>query len=100
MQYISPLLPAYPELFLAVMVCVILLVDLFVSDENRVVTYVLTQLALAGTFAIIWSTSSAEVAYTFSNMFVDDLMSDVLKLAVCLSVMTMLAYSRPYVSAR
>jgi NADH-quinone oxidoreductase subunit N len=100
MQYISPLSLAYPELFLAVMVCLILLVDLFVSDDNRVVTYVLTQVALAGSFAIIWSTSSAEVGYTFSNMFVDDLMSDVLKLAVCLSVMVMLAYSRPYVSAR
>jgi NADH-quinone oxidoreductase subunit N len=100
MQYILPLAPAYPELFLALMVCVILLVDLFVSDDNRIVTYLLTQIALAGTFAIIWSSASAEVAYTFSNMFVDDLMSDVLKLAVCLSVMVMLAYSRAYVAAR
>jgi NADH-quinone oxidoreductase subunit N len=100
MHYILPLAPAYPELFLALMVCVILLADLFVTDDNRLVTYVLTQLALAGSFAITWSTSSAEAAYTFSNMFVDDLMSDVLKLAVCLSVMAMLAYSRPYIAAR
>ena len=100
MQYILPLQPAYPELFLAVMVCVILLADLFVTDDSRLVTYVLTQLALAGSFAITWFTSSAEIAYTFSNMFVDDLMSDVLKLAVYLSVMAMLAYSRPYIAAR
>ena len=43
MQYILPLWPAYPEIFLLVMVCVILLADLFVSDDNRVVTYALTQ---------------------------------------------------------
>ena len=51
MQYITPLAPAYPEMFLLAMVCVILVADLFVSDDNRVVTYVLTQLALAGCFA-------------------------------------------------
>jgi NADH-quinone oxidoreductase subunit N len=33
-------------------------------------------------------------------MYVDDLMADVLKLTVCLSVMVMLAYSRPYVATR
>jgi len=33
-------------------------------------------------------------------MFVDDLMADVLKLAVYLSVMVLLAYSRPYIAAR
>ena len=33
-------------------------------------------------------------------MFVDDLMSDVLKLFVCLSVMIVLVYSRPYITAR
>ncbi len=38
MQYITPLWPAYPELFLLVMACLILIVDLFISDDNRVFT--------------------------------------------------------------
>ncbi len=100
MQYILPLSPAYPELFLLAMACVILVVDLFVSDDNRVVTYALTQLALGGCVAITWITSSAEPIYTFSGMFVDDMMSDVLKLLVYLGVMTMLVYSRSYLAAR
>ena len=100
MQYIFPLSPAYPELFLLLMVCVILVADLFVSDDNRVVTYALTQLALGGCFAITLFGSSVEVNYTFSGMFVDDLMADVLKLAVYVSVMVMLVYSRSYVAAR
>ena len=100
MSYIQPLLPAYPELFLTVMVCVILVADLFVSDEKRIVTYALTQLALGGCLVITLFTSSTEATYTFSGMFVDDLMSDVLKLLVYVSVMTMLVYSRSYISAR
>ena len=100
MPYITPLLPAYPELFLLTMVCLILVVDLFVSDDNRVVTYALTQAALAGAFAITYMTSVVEPVYTFSGMFVDDLMSDVLKLITYLGVMAMLVYSRAYLAAR
>ena len=100
MRYILPLVPAYPELFLLGMVCVILIADLFVKDENRIVTYGLTQLALAGCFAITLLTSEMEPAYTFSGMFVDDYMSDVLKLLTYLGVMAMLVYSRAYLAAR
>jgi NADH-quinone oxidoreductase subunit N len=100
MQYIMPLLPACPELFLLVMACLILVADLFVSDDNRIVTYALTQAALAGTFAITYATAAVEPAYTFSDMFVDDLMSDVLKLLTYLGVMAMLVYSRAYLAAR
>jgi NADH-quinone oxidoreductase subunit N len=100
MQYILPLWPAYPELFLLVMVCVVLVVDLLVSDANRIITYALTQATLAGCLLITYFTATAEPAYTFSGMFVDDLMSDVLKLLVYIGVMVMLVYSRAYVVAR
>ena len=100
MQYITPLLPAYPELFLLTMACVILITDLFVSDDNRDVTYALTQAALAGAFAITYLTTAVEPVTTFSGMFVDDVMSDVLKLFTYLAVMAMLVYSRAYLAAR
>ena len=100
MKYIAPLWPAYPELFLLGMICVILVVDLFVSEDNRIVTYGLSQATLAVCVAITYLTRSIEPTYTFSRMFVDDLMSDVLKLIVYLSVMAMLVYSRPYLAAR
>ena len=100
MHYITPLAPAYPELFLLVMTCVILIVDLLVSDDRRIVTYALTQIALGGCFLITFLTASTEPVTTFSGMFVDDLMSDVLKLLTYLGVMTMLVYSRAYVAER
>jgi NADH-quinone oxidoreductase subunit N len=100
MQYILPLQPAYPELFLLVMACVILIADLFISDDNRSITYALTLAALAGAFAITYTTATVEPVTTFSDMFVDDLMSDVLKLLTYLGVMAMLVYSRAYLAAR
>ncbi len=100
MNYILPLWPAYPEVFMLVMVCAILVADLFISDDNRIITYALTQATLAGCFALTWATSTAGPAYTFSGMFVDDLMSDVLKLLTYVSVMMMLVYSRAYIAAR
>ena len=100
MQYILPLLPAYPEIFLLVMVCVILLADLFISDDNRILTYALTHAALAGTIVLVYATRRIEPAYTFSGMFVDDMMSDVLKILAAASVMVVLVYSRAYIAAR
>jgi NADH-quinone oxidoreductase subunit N len=100
MQYILPLWPAYPELFLLLMVCVILVADLFVSDENRIVTYGLTQATLIGCAILTYLTATGEPVYTFSGMFVDDLMSDVLKLMTYIGTVVVLVYSRTYIISR
>ena len=100
MEYITPLWPAYPELFLLVMACVILIADLFISDDNRIVTYGLTQATLAGCALLTFFTGNAEPVYTFSGMFVDDLMADTLKLLTCVAVITILVYARAYTVAR
>ena len=39
MQFVTPLAPAYAEIFVLGMVSVILLVDVFLSDARRGVTY-------------------------------------------------------------
>jgi NADH-quinone oxidoreductase subunit N len=100
MPYITPLLPAAPELFLLAMVCVILGADLFISDARRAVTYGLTHAALLGCFLVTYLTTAMEPVTTFSDMFVDDLMGDVLKLLAYLAAMVMLVYARPYLAAR
>ena len=94
------LAPAYPEIFLLVMVSLILVFDLFVSDEKRYLTYSLTQLTLLGCAIITVSGSSYEVRYSFNDMFVGDLMADVLKVMVYLSVAIVLVYSRTYLMLR
>ena len=97
---VPDLLPAAPELFLAAMALVILLVDLFVKDNRRTVTFALAQLTLIGAAAIQFSTSTGEIVYTFSNMFVDDLMADLLKLFLYMTVVVVLFYSRTYIMDR
>jgi NADH-quinone oxidoreductase subunit N len=94
------LLPAAPEIFLAVMALVILMIDLLVKDNRRTVTFTLTQLTLIGCAAIQFATSTGEITYTFSNMFVDDLMSDLLKLFLYMTVLIVMFYSRGYVIDR
>jgi len=100
MQYILPLWPAYPELFLLTMACVILIADLFISEDNRIVTYGLSQFTLAGCIVLTFATGNAEPVYTFNGMFVDDLMADTLKVLTCGSVIVMLLYTRAYTAVR
>ena len=97
---VPDLLPAAPELFLVFMALVILLADLMVKDSRRTVTFALTQLTLLACAAIQLFTSTGEVIYTFSNMFVDDLMADLLKMFLYLTVMVVLFYSRGYLLDR
>jgi NADH-quinone oxidoreductase subunit N len=94
------LLPAAPEIFLATMALAILMIDLLVKDSRRTVTFALTQLTLIGCAAIQFATSTGEITYTFSNMFVDDLMSDLLKLFLYMTVVVVMFYSRGYVIDR
>ena len=82
------------------MACLILIVDLFVKDKKRTLTFVLTQLTLIGAAFITWNMSTGKVLFTFNHMFVGDLLGDVLKLMLYLSVMLVLFYSRSYVLAR
>ena len=97
---VPDLLPAAPEIFVAVMALAILLIDLFVKDSRRTVIFALTQLTLVGAAVIQFMTSTGEVSYTFSNMFVDDLMSDLLKLFLYMTVLVVMFYSRGYVLDR
>jgi NADH-quinone oxidoreductase subunit N len=100
MTYFSTLLPAYAEIFLLTMVSVILIVDLFVVNHGKTFTYLLVQITLLGCALITVSTHHQGAVHLFHNMFVDDLMSDVLKLFSYLAVSMMLVYSRNYLMAR
>ncbi len=97
---VPDLLPAAPEIFLAVMALAILMIDLLVKDSRRTVIFVLTQLTLIGCAAIQFATSTGEIVYTFSNMFVDDLMADLLKIFLYMTVLVVMFYSRAYIIER
>ena len=101
MQFALPdLRLAGAEIFLLAMSCLLLIIDLFLKDKKRTAIFVLTQITLLGAGAITWQTSSAQVLFTFSNMYVADLLAMVLKIMVYATVFVVLCYSRRYVLDR
>ncbi|RJG09355.1 NADH-quinone oxidoreductase subunit NuoN [Massilia cavernae] len=95
------LVPVYAEIFLLVAASAILLIDMFLPPAKRNLTYILTLITLGGCalFSMTDFNSGATV-YTFSNMFVSDPMSNLLKLFTYLTVGITLVYSRQYATQR
>lgn len=100
MDFMSNLMSASTEIFLLVMACVILIADLLIKQNDRMVTYGLVIFTLIVCALITVGTHEKGVAYIFNGMFVDDLMADVLKLLTCIAVVMMLVYSRVYLTVR
>jgi NADH-quinone oxidoreductase subunit N len=94
------LLPVLPEVVMLAMACAILVLDLFLSDARRHVSYWLTQATLAACAWIAVTTMNPGPVVAFHGLVVDDVMSDFLKLASCAAVSLMLFYGRSYLLAR
>ncbi|NOZ54447.1 MAG: NADH-quinone oxidoreductase subunit NuoN [Gammaproteobacteria bacterium] len=92
--------PAIPEIFILCMACFILVADLFVSDDKRVITYLMSLATLVVAAMITINLHSTETVYTFSGTYVKDAMSDVLKLFIYLITAVVFVYSRGYLSER
>ena len=100
---IPSFIPAYAEIFLLIAASAILVLDLFVSRQWRVLTYVLS---IAAVVICAWLTlvsfklTGGKAAYTFSDMFVLDRMAVVLKLVSYIAVVVCFVYSRAYLQER
>jgi NADH-quinone oxidoreductase subunit N len=94
------LMPALPEMFLLAMVSFILIADLFISEKNRAYIYTLSQAAIAGCAILTIYTFARQPVFTFNGMFVDDAMSDILKIMLYITVSVVLVYSRDYIAQR
>jgi NADH-quinone oxidoreductase subunit N len=93
--------PLYAEIFLVVASCAILLIDMFLKEGKRNLTYILSLLTLVGCAAITYADFRAgTTTYTFYNMFVSDPMANLLKLFTYLAVGITLVYSRQYAGDR
>ena len=87
---------AAPEIFLGIAICVVLLVDVFLRDDQRNITYVLAMLALIGTAAVTALFPVTDTVVTFSGSYVTDPASSVLKLFAYITVGVTFLYSREY----
>jgi NADH-quinone oxidoreductase subunit N len=95
------LFAAAPEIFLLAAACAVLVIDLFISDARRNITYAMTLAVLAGAGAICWFFLDNDlVQYAFGGMYVTDPMSNLLKLFSALGVGLMLVYAQGYARDR
>jgi len=100
-QFAMPdFLLAAPEIFILTMASIILVVDLFLHDRNRVVTYLLSLLTLVAAVILTIVQYTGETKFTFSGMYVSDPMGDLLKIAIYVSTAMIFIYSRGYLAER
>ncbi len=92
--------PALPEIFVLVMVSLILLLDAAVDDSKRYLAYVLSLATLAGAAFLTARDFSTMPVLALNGLFIDDPLSDVLKLFLYLTTAVVLVYSRDYLRQR
>ena len=89
-----------PETIVLCAVCVILVVDAFLPDRRRHWSFWLTQIALAMAAWSIFATAWREPVRAMNGMVIDDMLSDLFRFFICISVSLTLFYSRGYLAAR
>jgi NADH-quinone oxidoreductase subunit N len=90
-----------PEIVLLTMACVIALVDLFVTDEQRAPTFWLTQASLAAVALLhLARLDGADSVYAMQGMVVSDPLGHLLALFATVAVMITIGYARSYIGAR
>jgi len=91
---------AWPEIFLLVMACVVLVVDVFIEDNRRNLSYLLSQFTLLATAVLITLGEAEQRVLAFNDMFVQDQLADTLKLFILAITFVIFVYSRDYLRDR
>lgn len=96
-------LPALPEIFLLGMIGVVLLADLFLPQQKRCLTYLLTQLALVGTACWVLYLPylyGHPTAIIFDNSFIWDPIAGLFKLFILVVSIFAFIYAHDYIKTR
>ena len=91
----------FPQIFLLAAACGVALVDLWVTDPRRRLTYWLTQATLAVVALLyLYQYDEGLSVYAMQRMVVADPMGNLLAFFAAVAVMISLAYARPYAASR
>ncbi len=91
---------ALPEIWVLGMACLILVLDLFIRDDSRILTYLMVQATLVVAALITLAVQVPEPVLAFGNTFISDGMSTLLKLFIYLVTGMGFLYARPYLQDR
>src|SRR5512134_2381422 len=89
-----------PEAVLLVMACVVAVVDLYVTDPRRRLTYWLTQATLVVVAALHLMLLDSNVPYGMQDMVVSDPMGHLLSFFASVAMIFTVAYAQPYIASR
>ena len=92
----TDLLPASPEIVLLLLICVVLITDVFLSDDKRMVTFWASIATLALTAWSLLVAAPEARTLLFDGSYVSDPLSQLLKLAAVGMVALAFLYSRDY----
>ena len=95
----ADLMPLLPELVLIGGAFALLMLDLFLDNQRRVITHALALALLAGVLAMIACGIGGQ-GTVFNGMFVRDVMADVSKVVILLVSGLSLLYAWPYLRER
>jgi len=90
------LLPALPEMVMLAMACLVLVVDLFLPQEKRGFTLLLSVLTLLLTLVAVLYVAPSDSVSSFGDSFVLDQLAVTLKVATCIVTILVFIYSRDY----
>ena len=90
---------AAPEMTLLGLICIVLIADLFISAERRIITFWLALLSVIITLVTVVVTSPSNGAVLFDGSYVADSLSLVLKAGVAIFVGLAFVYARDYLEA-
>lgn len=94
------LLVVMPEIVLLTMACLCLVADLFVTEKNRYITYLLSQASLVLTAICCFYFPKSWGESAFVGQFIADPIAQVLKVIILTLMVFVLLYSRSYVRER
>lgn len=89
-----------PEIVLLLMISVILIVDVFLGPEKKVVSYVLAQVALFVVAIVVVLGASDKPQIIFDGCYIKDELSDVLKVFIVIVTGIGFLYTRSYLQQR
>ncbi|MBT8429473.1 MAG: NADH:ubiquinone oxidoreductase subunit N, partial [Gammaproteobacteria bacterium] len=97
MEYnLATMQPVLPEIFLLTATCLILVVDLFLTDRTRLLTYGLSLATLIGAVALTQFAAGPERQIILDGSFVRDPLADVLKTGLLLVTLFGFVYAKDY----
>ena len=92
------LMPALPEMVMLAMTCLVLVVDLFLPQEKRGFTLLLSVVTLGLVIAAVIAVAPVTAVSSFGGSFILDQLAVVLKIATCGITMLVFVYSRDYLA--